>query len=65
MMNQKDLAAFEIKGLLELAQREIWRAGYKLAPDNVHTLPKKLAEVKEIFKHIECKILEYNAMNDE
>ena len=57
------VAVMELKGVLKELQRISVRAEMNLAWDNVLELPKELADMKKLIKHIDDKIKELETKN--
>ena len=57
------VAVAELKGVLKELQRICIRAEFNLAWDNVLELPKELADMKGLIKHIDSKIKELETKN--
>ena len=57
------VAVMELKGILKELQRISIRAEMNLAWDNVLELPKELADMKKLIKHIDDKIKELETKN--
>ena len=57
------VAVIELKGVLKELQRICIRTEMNLAWDNVLELPKELADMKELIKHIDGKIKELETKN--
>ena len=57
------VAVAELKGVLKELQRICIRAEMNLAWDNVLELPKELTDMKELIKHIDSKIKEFETKN--
>ena len=57
------VAVMELKGILKELQRISIRAEMNLAWDNVQELPKELADMEKLIKHIDDKIKELGAKN--